>query len=141
MLLCAMTVVLLRYGLALGSIALQESVLYLHGSAFALGAAFTLKRDGHVRVDIFYREMSPRRQAGVNVIALALFVLPSVGLIAYLSWDYVLASWGGMEGSAEAGGLPLVYLQKSLLLLLCLTLGLQGVAELLRNLMCLGEGP
>jgi len=57
-------VVVLRYAFDIGSIALQESILYLHASIFLLGAAYTLKIDGHVRVDIFYRHLSPRAQAG-----------------------------------------------------------------------------
>ncbi len=136
MVLLAVGVVVLRYGLAVGSIALQEVVLYLHGALFTLGAGFTLKQQGHVRVDIFYRDWSPRRQAWVDLLGILLLLFPVLGFIAWQSWDYVFTAWARLEGSPEAGGLALVYLQKSLILGLVLTLGLQGIAELLR---CLGQ--
>ncbi|SHI11437.1 TRAP transporter small permease subunit [Ferrimonas marina] len=134
MLLLAFLVVVLRYVFDLGSIALQEAVLYLHGALFTLGAGFTLKHQGHVRVDIFYREWSPRRKAWVDLLGTLLLLLPFLGFIALQSWDYVANAWARMEGSVEAGGLGLVYLQKSLILALVLTLGLQALAELGRNL-------
>ncbi|WP_229359922.1 TRAP transporter small permease subunit [Ferrimonas aestuarii] len=133
MMILAVVVVGLRYGFGIGSIALQETVLYLHGAAVTLGAAYTLKQQGHVRVDIFYRRFSKRRKAWVDLVGLLGFVLPSVVVIVTLSWNYVLNSWSRWEGSAEAGGLPLVYLHKTLLLALALTLGLQALVELGRN--------
>ena len=66
MMLCTCFVVVARYFFGSGSIALQETVLYLHAFAFMLGTAFTLKRGGHVRVDIFYRDASPIRKALVE---------------------------------------------------------------------------
>ncbi|MBY6018098.1 TRAP transporter small permease subunit [Ferrimonas balearica] len=132
MLLLATAVVALRYGMESGSIALQESVLYLHGALFTLGAGFTLKHNGHVRVDIFYRNWSARRRAWVDLLGTLLLLLPLIGFIGWQSWPYVMASWARLEGSPEAGGLALVYLQKTLLLGLVLTLGLQALAELAR---------
>ncbi|GAA5190661.1 TRAP transporter small permease subunit [Ferrimonas gelatinilytica] len=140
MVLAAIAVVALRYGLDLGSVALQETVLYLHGALFTLGAGFTLKAEGHVRVDIFYRNWGARRRAWVDLLGTALLLLPFVGFIGWQCWDYVLTSWARQEGSVEAGGLSLVYLQKSLLLGLVLTLGAQALAELARNLALLLAG-
>ncbi|MBY5990595.1 TRAP transporter small permease subunit [Ferrimonas balearica] len=134
MLLLAVLVVVLRYGLASGSIALQEGVLYLHGALFTLGAGFTLKHNAHVRVDIFYRNWSARRRAWVDLLGTLLLLLPFLLFIGWQSWGYVSASWVRMEGSVEAGGLPLVYLQKSLILALVVTLGLQALAEIARAL-------
>ena len=62
------TVVMLRYLFNLGWIAMQEISTYLHGTLFMLGAAYTLKADGHVRVDILYRPMSARGKAWVNLL-------------------------------------------------------------------------
>ncbi|WP_028117674.1 TRAP transporter small permease subunit [Ferrimonas senticii] len=129
MALLAGLVVLLRYGFEVGSIALQESVLYLHGAVFTLGAGFTLLHQGHVRVDIFYQHWSTRRQAAVDLTGLLLLLLPVLLFFGYSSWDYVMVSWQRWEGSPEAGGLPLVYLQKSLILGLVLALLLQTIAE------------
>ena len=140
----AMTVVIvvLRYYFESGSIALQESITYLHGLVFMLGIAFTLQRGGHVRVDIFYRGFSPRRKAMVDLIGGLVFLLPVSLLIFTFSWDYVAASWAIGETSEERSGIAGIYLLKTLLLLMPATLLLQGVAEILRNgLVLLGKQP
>ena len=111
-------IVILRYGLNLGWIWLQESVTYLHALVFMTAAAWAFQTDDHVRVDIFYRNRSSRHKAWVNLLGTSIFLLPfSIFLIA-IAWDYVAASWATKEGSREAGGLPLVYLLKSLILLM-----------------------
>ena len=126
-------IVLLRYGFDLGSIALQESITYMHAAVFMLAAGYTLQQGGHVRVDVFYRRFSPRNKAWVDSLGSLVLLLPFCVFLFGVSWDFVGRSWGIMEASGESDGLPLVYLLKSLLLLLALTLGLQGVGELLRN--------
>ena len=133
MMLCTCFVVVARYFFGAGSIALQETVLYLHAFAFMLGSAFTLKRGGHVRVDIFYRHFSPRRRALVDALGTVLFLLPTCGLIFWLSFDYVSNSWAINEQSAESAGLPWVYLLKTLLLVMPTLLLLQGIAEFLKS--------
>lgn len=126
-------IVALRYGVSIGSISLQESVIYINTLMVAVGAAYTLKHDGHVRVDVFYGGMSDRNKAMVNVLGTLILLLPAMGYIAWVSWDYVAVSWQIRERSAENSGLPYVYLLKSGILLLCGVLILQGVGELLRN--------
>mgnify|MGYP001132895465 FL=1 len=133
MVILVVLVVITRYFLGLGSIALQESVTYLHCLVFMMGIAFTLKHDGHVRVDIFYRGFSPRFKAIVNLIGGLLFLIPFCLLIFFTSWDYVLASWVIRETSAENNGLPFIYLLKTLMLLMPVTLLLQGIAEIIRS--------
>lgn len=124
-------VVVLRYGFDIGNTALQESLLYFHGALLTLGMAYTLAEDGHVRVDVFYRRFKPRTRAWVNLLGTLLLLLPVCGVIFWLSLDYVLSSWREGETSAN-GGLPFVYLLKTLLLVLPLLLTVQAVAELLR---------
>ena len=138
MVILVVLVVITRYFLGLGSIALQESVTYLHCLVFMMGFAFTLKHDGHVRVDIFYRGFSPRFKAIVNLIGGLLFLIPFCLLIFFISWDYVLASWVIRETSAENNGLPFIYLLKTLMLLMPVTLLLQGIAEIIRSGLILG---
>jgi len=135
MVLLTFAIVVLRYGFNLGWIAMQESVLYFHGFVFMLGAAYTLKKEGHVRVDIFYQKFSPNKKALVDIFGALFLLLPVCIFIFIISFDYVAVSWQIMEKSPEAGGLPLVYLSKSLLLLLAVTLSLQGLAEIGRNLL------
>ena len=140
----AMTVVIvvLRYYFESGSIALQESITYLHGLVFMLGIAFTLQRGGHVRVDIFYRGFSPQKKALVDLIGGLVFLLPVSLLILIFSWDYVVASWAIGETSEERSGIQGIYLLKTLLLLMPATLMLQGLAEILRStLVLLGKPP
>lgn len=134
MVLITSLVVVLRHGFNIGSIALQESVTYMHGLVFMLGAAYTLKQGGHVRVDILYNRFTPRTRAWVDALGSLLFALPLVVFIGWGSWDYVLRSWAIGEGSNDSGGLAGVYLFKSLLPLMAASLGIQVVADLLRNL-------
>ena len=131
--LMTLAVVILRYAFNTGATALQESALYLHGAVFTLAAGYTLKHDGHVRVDIFYRNFSVRTRHWVDFLGTLLLLMPVCLFILYSSFDYVLASWRVGESSVEAGGLAYVYLQKSLLLLLVVSLLLQGIVELVRH--------
>lgn len=130
-------VVLLRYGFNVGSITSQEAVIYMHGSLFMLGAAYTLKSDSHVRVDIFYQKFSVRGRAWVNSLGGIVFLLPLCVFILGVSWNYVAESWAIREVSPEPGGIPAVFLLKSLLPLMALNLLIQGIAETLRNTLIL----
>lgn len=135
MMLATCTVVIMRYFLEAGSIALQESVTYMHALVFLMGAAFTLKRGGHVRVDILYQRLSSRTQALIDALGGILFLIPVCLLILIFSWDYVANSWEVRESSKEAQGLPWVYLLKTLLLVMPITMLLQGIADIIKNLL------
>ncbi|MCY4427332.1 MAG: TRAP transporter small permease subunit [Halieaceae bacterium] len=130
-------VVLLRYGYGIGSIGGQESVTYMHAALFMLGAAFTLKRGGHVRVDIFYRRFTARARAWVDSVGAILFLLPFCIFLIGSSWQFAGDAWAIREVSAESGGIPAIFLLKSLLPLMGFNLALQGIAELLRNALAL----
>lgn len=132
-------VVVLRYLFQVGWIAMQESILYLHASLFLLGAAYTLKKDGHVRVDIFYRGFTARGKALVDLLGSLLLLLPVCGFLLWVSWDYVASAWALREGSPEAGGLPLVYLLKTLIPLAAALLMLQGISVALASLATLTD--
>jgi len=122
-------VVLLRYAFEIPSIALQESVMYLHASLFMLGAAYTWQQGGHVRVDVFYRNWPRSRQNLVNRLGIIFLLLPVCIFMLYSSWNYVSVAWQIGEKSQEAGGLPFVYLLKTLILLMPLLMILQAIAE------------
>jgi TRAP-type mannitol/chloroaromatic compound transport system permease small subunit len=128
MVIVTFSVVVLRYLFDLGSIALQESITTMHALVFMLGAAYTLRHEGHVRVDIFYRRFGERGRAWVDLLGVLLLLLPVTLFIIWISWEYVAASWSLLEGSRETGGLPGVYLLKSVIPLMALLLLLQGVA-------------
>ena len=127
-------IVVLRYGFGTGWIAMQESVIYMHALVFLIGIPYTLKYDGHVRVDIFYSKMSIQSKTWVNLLGTLFLLLPVTGFIAWISWDYVLASWNMHEESGEAGGLPGVYLLKATILLMTALLFIQGLSQLLLNI-------
>ena len=118
MVLLTFTIVILRYGFNLGWIWLQESLTYIHVAVFSIAAAWTLQLDGHVRVDIFYADMSRKNRARVDLLGSLFFLVPFCIFILIIAWPYVMTSWGLLESSREAGGLPLVYLLKSLIMVM-----------------------
>ncbi|NHO68218.1 TRAP transporter small permease subunit [Aestuariicella hydrocarbonica] len=130
-------IVVLRYGFSIGSIAMQETLAYLHASVFLLAIAFTLQRDGHVRVDIFYRQFNARQKAWVNALGSLIFLLPICLFTLIYSWDFVINAWAVKEGSASTGGLPAVFLLKTLIPLAATLLALQGAGEVLRSVIVL----
>ena len=134
-------VVVLRYGFNTGSIMAQEAVTYMHGCLFMLGAAYALKSGAHVRVDIFYRNFSERGRAWVNSLGGIVFLMPLCAFIGVSSWSYVTESWAILETSPEPGGIPAVFLLKSLLPLMAVNLFLQGLAETLRSALVLVAEP
>ena len=120
------SIVVMRYGFDRGWIWLWESVTYLHAAVFMLAAAWAWQSDDHVRVDIFYRGKSARHKAWVDLIGTLVFLVPLAVFMLLMSWDYVAASWAVHESSGEAGGLPYVYLLKSLILALPVLLLVQA---------------
>jgi TRAP-type mannitol/chloroaromatic compound transport system permease small subunit len=132
MVLAEFALVLMRYVLGVGSIWLQESVIYAHAAVFMLAAAWTLAVDAHVRVDIFYADAAPRTKAVVDLLGALLLLLPFALALAYLSFPYVARSWATFEGSRETSGLPVLFLLKTLIPLFAALLALQGIAQALR---------
>lgn len=130
MVLCTCVVVVLRYVFDIGLIWLQESVTWMHAIVFMLGAAYTLQQEEHVRVDIFYRDMSETRRAWVNLLGVLFFIVPLCIFMVVTSVDYVMAAWRIREVSRESGGLPFPFvpLLKSVLILMPLTVLLQGAS-------------
>jgi TRAP-type mannitol/chloroaromatic compound transport system permease small subunit len=129
MVLLTLLLVVLRYVFSEGAIALQEAVVYLHGTLFLLGIPYALQQDDHVRVDVLSSRLGARGRAIVDAVGHLLLLIPLCLTILYLSLPYVAASWRVLEGSSEVGGLPLVFLLKSLLPLMALLTLLQGLAE------------
>lgn len=124
--------VLARYLFSAGSIAAQEALQWLHSLVFLLGAAGTLRVNKHVRVDVFYQRLTPRGQALVDLLGHLFLLLPFAAFMLWMSLDYVGASWSLREGSRDPGGLPGVFLLKSVIPLAAGLLAVQGIAELLR---------
>jgi len=134
MVLVTFVVVVMRYVFDAGLIWLQESVVWMHAFVFMMGAAYTLQQEEHVRVDIFYRQMSPKRRAWVDLLGVVIFLLPLCGFLGFKAFDFVAMSWRLHEASRESGGLPypLIPLLKSILIIMPVTVGLQGVSLMSR---------
>jgi TRAP-type mannitol/chloroaromatic compound transport system permease small subunit len=126
------TVVLMRYVLGAGSLWLQESVIYVHAALLMLAVAWTLREGGHVRVDIFYAAASPRTKAMVDLLGAVCLLLPFAVTLGLLSGGYVARSWSILERSRETGGLPIVFLLKTLIPVFAWLLALQGVSQAIR---------
>ena len=119
-------------GQNLTSNALIEIQWYLFDLVFLLGAAYALKYNDHVRVDLFYKDWQPRRRALVNFIGTILFLIPFCSLIIYYSWGNILSSWQIRELSPDPGGLPR-YPIKSFIIISLVLLILQGISEAIKN--------
>src|ERR1700675_4527009 len=133
--------VVARYLFGLGSIWLTETVIYAHATLFMLAAAWTLKAGGHVRVDVFYAEASPRTRATIDLIGALLLLLPFALVLLWLAWPYAARSWAILERSQETSGLPLVFALKTLIPLFALMMALQGIAQAIRAVILLIPPP
>lgn len=143
MVIVTFVIVVMRYVFDAGLIWLQETVVWMHACVFMVGAAYTLRCEEHVRVDIFYRGMSATRRAVVDLAGVAFFLLPLCAFLGLKAWDFAAVSWSLQEASRESGGLPypLVPLLKSMVVLMPLTVALQGISLALQSLQTLrGKG-
>ncbi len=135
MVLVTFVIVIMRYVFDVGLIWLQEFLTWIHAVVFMLGAAYTMQREEHVRVDIFYRNMSGRHRAWVNLLGVVFFVFPMCAFFVWTAWDYAGTSWSIGEVSRNAGALPFPFLPllKSVLIIMPLSVALQGVSLLLQS--------
>jgi TRAP-type mannitol/chloroaromatic compound transport system permease small subunit len=131
------TNVVLRYVFGITFITMQESVIYMHGTLFMLGAGYTLLYNGHVRVDIFYGAASPQKKALIDLIGTVLLLVPMCVLLIVVSDRFVANSWAIREGPMFVGGLRIVYLYKTLVPIFAGLLLLQAVALALRSILVL----
>jgi len=139
MVIITFVVVVMRYVFDAGLIWVQESVVWMHAVVFMLGAAYTLRDEGHVRVDVFYRVMSDRHRAWVDLIGVLIFLLPLCVFLGWKSFDFVTQSWSIREASRESGGLPypLIPMLKSVLLLMPVAVALQGASLCMKSVQTL----
>lgn len=131
--------VLVRHLFGQGALWPQESLVYFHAALILFAAAWTLRAGGHVRVDIFYADATPRTRAWIDLVGALVLLMPFTAALAYLSFPYARRAWQVLEGSREAGGLPLVFLLKSMIPLFALHLFMQGVAQAMRAGLILAE--
>lgn len=133
---CVLTcfaVVVLRYLFNLGFPWLQELYVWQHAAVFMAGAGYTMLHRGHVSVDVLYGKASARGRAWIDIAGTLVFLFPWLAVIAAAAAPFVLSSWSIREASSTAGGMPAVYLLKSLLWVFCALLFLQGLALIARR--------
>ena len=128
MVLLQFAIVLMRYVFGVGSIFMQEGMIYLHASLFMLAAAYTLKHNGHVRVDVFYRTASPKRKAWTNLLGTLFLLWPFCFVVVEASLPYVMDAWAIREGSKETSGIQAVFLLKTLIPVFAVLVALQGLS-------------
>jgi len=137
MVLLVSVIVALRSLFGIGSVALQETVTYLHVCVFLLCLGYNLREGGHVRVDVFYSRFNAQQKAWVNALGGVCFLLPFALFLTFGCLQFVLDAWNIRETSADPGGLPLVFLLKTLIPIGGLLLAFQALAEVLRALLAI----
>ena len=125
--------VIMRYVFHHGNIAIQELEWHIFSVIFLIGAAYTLKHDGHVRVDILYTKFSRKQKAWVDLICTFVFLIPFCIIVIYASISFVQFSWSVREVSPDPGGLPGRYILKSMIPLGFVLLIIQGLSEAIKN--------
>ena len=131
--------VLMRYVFASSSAAITETEWHIFAAIFMLGAAYTLKYDKHVRVDVFYANFTEKGKAWVNLIGTLLFLFPFCYVVIRSSIPFVENSFAVRETSPDPGGLPARYLIKSVIPIGFLLLSLQGISVLLKCIKTIGK--
>lgn len=126
--------VVMRYFFKSGSIAMQEMEWHLFSVIILIGISYTLKEDGHVRVDLVYDRLTPRRKALINMIGAVLFILPITFLVGFDSIANVKEAYASMEGSGDPGGLPYRWIVKALIPLSFLLLFITTIGFFIKNL-------
>ena len=130
----AAAVVILRYGFNTGFPWLSEAFVWLNGAIFTLGAAYLMRTDSHVRVDVLYSRLPPRGKALVNIVGVLILLWPSMYVIAVGGWPSVARSLASREHSPTMDGLPFLYALKLCVPLFCALVSLQGLSLFIRSL-------
>ena len=127
--------VIMRYGFKKGNIAVQEMEWHLFAVIFLIGAAYSLKKDAHVRVDIIYTSLSTKKKAWIDMLGTFIFLVPFSIIIIYSSRGFIESSWALSEVSPDPGGLPARYTLKAMIPLGFVLILLQGISQAIKNLL------
>ena len=126
--------VVMRYFFRSGSIAMQEMEWHLFSVVILLGISYTLKEDGHVRVDLIYDTLTDKKKAIINMLGVVFFILPIALLIGTGSIDYVIEAFNSNEQSGDPGGLTNRWLVKSLIPISFFLLIITSIGFFIKNL-------
>ena len=131
--------VIMRYLFNDVSIGMQELEWHLYATVFLLGISYTLSQDGHVRVDLIYHQLSPRRQAIIDIAGTLLFLIPFSTLILWYGIDFAADSYQLGEGSGDPGGLSHRWIIKAVIPAAFILLIISGIGFMLRAWQRMGE--
>jgi TRAP-type mannitol/chloroaromatic compound transport system permease small subunit len=131
------TVVVQRYAFSTSTLWMQDLYVWVSGSMFTGVAGFSLLRDDHVRVDIFYRPASVRRKAMADLFGVIVFLIPFMFIVFHYGWPAISRSWSYYEASSNIGGMPGLFVLKSFILVFATLVGLQGLAMAARAILVL----
>ena len=126
--------VIFRYVFNRSWVFVQELEWHLFGVVYLLAAGYTMLHNEHVRVDIVYAKLSPRKKAWVDLVLLFVMFFPSCVLVIYTTFPFVRNSFVVNEGSPDPGGIPARWVLKSVIILAFLLLILQGISQVIKNL-------
>jgi len=118
-------------------VAVQELEWHLFGFLFLLAAAYTLKEDRHVRVDVIYAKLSERKKAFIDIAGIILFLIPMSLIIMFQSYDFVMDSFHSLEGSPNPGGLPYRFILKSAIPIGFFLVLIEGIAIFFKKIFIL----
>ena len=130
-------VVFERYVIGVTRLWMQDLYPWMNGVMFTAVAGYALYRNDHVRVDIFYRPASIRTKAALDLLGVFVFLLPFAWVVWTYSIVFVQRSWGLLEGSANPGGMPGLFVLKTFILIFAASIGVQGIAMAIRSILLL----
>jgi len=129
-----------RYALGSPHAWVFDATNMMYGTLFMMAGAYTLAKNGHVRGDVLYGFFSPRMQAGLDLALYLLFFIPGIIALVYAGWDFFQVSLAQNEHSSVAADGPPIYPFKAVIPIAGALVLLQGIAEIIRCIICLRQG-
>lgn len=126
--------VLMRYAFQQGSIAMQEMEWHIFSIIILFGVSYTLKEDGHVRVDLIYDKFSDRKKAVINILGVIFFLFPIAALVAFGSIDFAIEAYNSGEISGDPGGLTNRWIIKSMISTSFFLLMITAIGFIIKNI-------
>jgi TRAP-type mannitol/chloroaromatic compound transport system permease small subunit len=126
--------VIMRYLFNDVSIGMQEMEWHLYSAMFMLGIAFTLRHNGHVRVDLIYERLSRNKQAWIDILGTLLFLIPFTILVGYYGISFVIDAYEMNEQSGDPGGLPYRWIIKSMIPFAFFSIAISGIGLILHSI-------
>ncbi len=132
--------VFVRYGLNAPTVWAFDMSVQMYGALFIMAGAYALAQDAHVRGDVLYRLLTPRKQAAIDLTLYVLFLLPAVFALTWYGYGFAADSWFYKEVSWSSPARIQIYFFKTLIPVSGVLIFLQGLAESIRCVICIRDG-